>query len=390
MSWGRLLLLEIRTILTNPTIFLTVVGGMIFYSFLYPQPYLHQIPRKQKIAVLDNDNTPMSRRLIRMVSATPQVDICVQVGSRSEAKHLLSSKEISGLLLVPKNFHRDVLQHRSPTLVYAGDASYFLVYGTIIEGITKAATALDAEIKLEHQSQPGKPANPPLRLNARPVFNPNTGYLNYVIPAVFILILQQTLLIGAGIHGTTLEELHRAGKTTYCTDVSPLYLLTTRLAAFTLIYTPFVLFYFGFCFEKYQILRLANPSELASIIVPLLLATASLGAIIGKLVPRKELVTLVILVSSLPLVFSAGFVWPSSSIPFWINWLVQWVPSIHATHAIHQLNQMGADFTTVAGEQSALWGLFGLYFSGALLLHRKKEKTVPVRATQQQRSLSHN
>ena len=38
-------------------------------------------------------------------------------------------------------------------------------------------------------------------LNVLPVFNPTMGYVNYVVPAVFVLILHQVLLMGTGILG---------------------------------------------------------------------------------------------------------------------------------------------------------------------------------------------
>ena len=34
-----------------------------------------------------------------------------------------------------------------------------------------------------------------------PLFNPTGGYASYVVPAAFVLILQQTLLIGAAMLG---------------------------------------------------------------------------------------------------------------------------------------------------------------------------------------------
>ena len=40
-------------------------------------------------------------------------------------------------------------------------------------------------------------------LNVLPVFNPTMGYVNYVVPAVFVLILHQVLLMGTGILGAT-------------------------------------------------------------------------------------------------------------------------------------------------------------------------------------------
>ena len=56
----------------------------------------------------------------------------------ADAKQALLNQEIGGFLVIPENFYKDLLLGKSPTLSYAGDASFFLVYGTIIEGLAKA------------------------------------------------------------------------------------------------------------------------------------------------------------------------------------------------------------------------------------------------------------
>ncbi len=367
MKWYQLLFYEIKDILTNPAICLTVFGGLLFYSFLYPQPYLNQFPAGQQIAVIDKDNSRLSRKLIRMVSASPNITISSQATSLTQANRLLNAGEIAGVLVIPEDFHRDILLQRSPTLVYAADASYLLVYGTIAEGITMAAAALDKDIQLQRRHYSGQYTAPPTKLKTRLVFNPNGGYLSYVVPAVFLLILQQILLIATGIHATTLREKAESGERLYCGNTAPPLLLSIRIIAFIIIYTPFILFYLGVCFSIYHIPRLADPLELLQIILPFILATIALGTTIGSLLPRKELVTFVVLASSLPLVFSAGFIWPHEMIPPWLNWLVQWSPSTHAIIAALQFNQMGAPFADIADRIWFLWALFFLYLAAALL-----------------------
>ena len=46
MGFWDLVRLELRTLLADRAIMLTLFGGVFFYSFLYPQPYLHQLPGK--------------------------------------------------------------------------------------------------------------------------------------------------------------------------------------------------------------------------------------------------------------------------------------------------------------------------------------------------------
>jgi ABC-2 type transport system permease protein len=53
-------------------------------------------------------------------------------------------------------------------------------------------------------------ARRPVGLGLQPLFNATSGYAIYVVPAVMVLILQQTLLIGVGMVGGARRE--RAAK----------------------------------------------------------------------------------------------------------------------------------------------------------------------------------
>lgn len=152
-------------------------------------------------------------------------------------------------------------------------------------------------------------------LNVLPVFNPTMGYVNYVVPAVFVLILHQVLLMGTGILGATQNQRSRRGESGYWQHAPvPALLLARTLVVGALFVLP-VAYFFGFCFDHYGIARTAVPGELWLFTLPFLLATTWLGIVLGALFTRRDLPTQVVLVSSLPLVFLAGFIWPIELIP---------------------------------------------------------------------------
>lgn len=137
MSLFELFKAEIKALFTNPVVTLTVFGGVVFYSFLYPLPYANQTPREQTISVVNLDMSATSLKLERMVDATPQVHVVRRDYTIEAAKQAFLEGKISGILVIPEHFYRDLLLGKSPTLSYAGDASYFLVYGTVVEGLAQ-------------------------------------------------------------------------------------------------------------------------------------------------------------------------------------------------------------------------------------------------------------
>lgn len=361
MSWWDICKHECRAVFTNQAILLTVFGGVLLYSFLYPLPYTKQIPRDQQVVVVNLDGSQFSRRLERMVDATPQVQLKARAYSLEEAQNIFVEQKLAGILVIPENFYRDLLQGRRPVLSFAGDASYFLVYGTVLEGLASSGQTLAAEVKILRMVMSGQvPAlaaeqHSALKLNIHPVFNPTMGYVNYVIPAVFILILHQTLIMGVGIlAGGQNEQRLQEGKG-YWLEAAPWKLLLVRTSLFVAIYWLLCMYYFGFSFSFYNIPHLADFTALNVLILPFLLATTLLGISLGLLLPRRELATLLVLLSSLPLIFASGFIWPASAIPEQLTTMLQYIPVIPAIKAFIGLNQMGAGFVEVMPHWKQLW-----------------------------------
>lgn len=380
MSLWQLILTECKSILRNPVVVLTVFGGVVLYSFLYPLPYAKQVPREQPVVVVNLDQSQLSRQLERMVDATPQVKLVQRADSLEEAKEIFIRDRLAGILVIPEHFYRDLLLGRQPTLSYAGDASYFLVYGTVLEGMAGAGGTIAAQVKVQRMVLSGQPL--PLareqyraiHMNLRSVFNPTSGYVNYVIPAVFILILHQTLVIGAGVVGASQNEIRAKGETGYWLEVPAIKLLTARTVVFTSIYWLLCMYYFGFSFEFYHIPHRADPAELHLVILPFLLGATFLGIIIGAVVPRRELATLLVLISSLPLIFGSGFIWPVEMIPPAISAILQMIPVVPAMKMFLGLNQIGADFADLLPLWRQMWICVLVYGGGAWFLLWQKAR----------------
>lgn len=372
MTIFRLFTSEVKAVLSNPIILLTVLGGVVFYSFLYPLPYSHQTPVEQKVTVVNLDKSRTSFQLERMVDATPQVQLVNRASSIDEAKDRFLSGEVNGILVIPEHFYRDLLQGKSPSLSFAGDAAYFLVYGTIVEGLASASGTLAAQVKVASLLAQGEPISTAFthysasNLNIKPTFNPEIGYLSYVVPAVFILILQQTLIMGVGILSGT--QKYGVG---YWSSIPTLKLVFMRSTTFVAIYYLLAMYYFGFSFNYYQIHRLADPLILLALLAPFLYTSSFIGIILGNVLPRRELVTVVALFSSMPLIFCSGFIWPLEAIPEPVIWISQLFPSTLAIQAMLKTNQMGAAFDQVISLWELMWAQFCFWGMWAIMFDRK-------------------
>ncbi|MGL6121868.1 MAG: ABC transporter permease [Shewanella sp.] len=353
----------------------TLFGGVLFYSVLYPLPYLHQVPTEQQLIVVDLDHSSLSRQLIRHADASAKIHVIGQVSSITEAKRFIETGKAHGLLVIPEGFRRDLILGKGVTLSYGGDASYFLIYSAVAEGLVSAGMDAGKQVQilgLLSQGQNPKKALESVNsilLNSVPAFNPSLGYTSYVVPGLFLLILHQTLLIGTGILGAG-QWRHKG----YWQQVSPLQLVCGRILAFMLIYSFFTSFYVGYCYHWYHVSIQASFGLVALWLLPFLLATAAAGVAMSTLFTRRDLPTQVLLLISMPILFVSGFVWPIALIPEPLVLGSQFIPAVPAIMGMLELNQMGASWTSVMPKWLQLWGLFFIFFGLSILGIKRRIK----------------
>lgn len=366
MSFLQLIITELKAILADKTIVLTVFGGVLFYAILYPLPYLNQVPTDQQLVVVDHDNSSLSRQLIRHADASAKIKVIAKVGSIDEAKSWIETGRAHGLLVIPADFRRDLILGRGVTLSYGGDASYFLIYSAVAEGLI--AAGLDAGKNIQRlgllaQGSGAQAADKSLdvvKLNSIPAFNPSLGYTPYIVPGLFLLILHQTLLIGTSILGAS--QWQQAG---YWQQVTPLKLICGRMAAFMVIYSLLTSFYVGYCYYWYDVSLQASFSQVALLLLPFLLATTAAGIAFSSLFTRRDLPTQVLLLISMPILFVSGFVWPTALIPESVVAMSQIFPAVPGIMAMLELNQMGASWQSIMPQWLQLWAMVAIYFSFA-------------------------
>src|SRR6202007_480009 len=84
-------------------------------------------------------------------------------------------------------------------------ATYPFIFRTMSSGIVIAINTLSSELAAGGARTDGSlvkaalASASPAEVLLQPIFNPVGGYASYVVPAAFLLILQQVLLMGASI-----------------------------------------------------------------------------------------------------------------------------------------------------------------------------------------------
>src|SRR6476659_5249908 len=364
---------EWRRVLAIPGAFILLVVAPLVYGFFYPQPYLNQILRKIPIAVVDNDLSELSRSIVQTLDASGAVSVAVQAETIAEARRALDRGEAFAVVGIPPRTERDVLKGTTVHIPVYADATYLFIFRTMANGISVAINTLSSELAAGGARTDGSlvkaalASTSPAEILLQPIFNPVGGYASYIVPAAFVLILQQMLLIGAAM--LTVMALPQPAAGAFATVLG-------RGIAHLTIYLPALALYFIVLPRFYGFSTLGQPLQLFALASLFVLATSFMAQAAGAWFKHPETPTLIFLGTSIPQLFLTGFSWPREAIPRPVQVAGYIFPSDFAIDGMVRIDQLGATLWEVVRDWRGLWALAIIYFvlavmSAALVKRRR-------------------
>ena len=336
----------------------------LLYSWIYNNETIHDVP----VVVVDDSHSSLSRQFIRMCDASPDVKIAFYAQDMDEAKSLVSRQLVKGVYYIPSDFDTNINRMQQATVSVYCDMSLMLTYKAIFQTAQLVTMQMGTEIK----TKLGGRYTAPLAFDEVPIFNPSGGYGSFILPAVLVLILQQTLVLGIGLSAGTAREENRFGQ---LIPVSRHYhgvlrIVMGKALCYAMVYAVMGAWLLIGVPKLFHFPQLAEWQPLLVIMIPYVLACIFFGMSVSCMVKYRENVMLLMVFVSIPLLFMTGVSWPQSNIPgAWqgVSWLF---PSTFGVRAYVRMNSMGASLADVLPEFRILWVHTGAYFLLACAVYR--------------------
>jgi ABC-2 type transport system permease protein len=343
----------------------------LIYSWIYNNETVREVP----VVVVDLSHSQESRKFIRMCDASPDVHVTSYAVDLDDAQSLVSRQVVKGIYLIPADFGTNLNRMQQGTVSVYCDMALMLTYKAIYQTAMAVASEMGAEIQTKlagnYTNREDLITTSPLEVKDVPVFNPQGGYGTSVLPAVLMLIIQQTLALGIGLAAGTARERNRYS------DLVPIHkcyggvgrIISGKALCYLMVYAVMSTYLTMVVPRWFHFLQLAAWQDLLALLVPYLLACVFFGMTVSCLVHYRENVILLMVFVSVPLLFMSGVSWPQSAIPgYWqgVSWLF---PSTFGIRAYVRMNSMGATLGDVMFEIRCLWLQAAFYFGTACLVY---------------------
>ena len=354
--------------------FLVPLAYPLLYSFIYN----NEVVRDAKLVVVDQSDSFLSREFTRRVNATADVEVVSTCTDMAEAKRYLDEKKAYGILYFPESFSKEVYRGEQATVSLYCDMSSLLFYKAFLLSATEVSLDLGREIQLSRLSSSSEKQDEitvnPIPYESITLFNPQNGFASFLVPAILILVIQQTLVLGIGMLGGTVREENRLE--TLPQSVGRHFHGTLRIVfgkslTYLMIYILVCIWALAVVPKLFALPQIGDPLTLLLFVLPYLLACIFFAMTLAGFMTTRESPMLVFVFTSVLFLFISGISWPKEAIPpFWkaIGYLF---PSTPGIQGFVRINTCGATLNEVAFEYRMLWVQTGIYFLSACLIQRR-------------------
>lgn len=353
---------EYRHVLRDAEVLVFFLLLPIAYPILYALIYNPEVVTDIPVVVVDDARTALSREIVGCFDATPAAHIVGYCANLDEARSMMMQRECYAIILFPSSFSRDIDRGEQSSIVFYTDMSLLLNYKELYMALNNVVLDIESTIRLQQMpiglssSITDIVANP-IPYTSVVLYNPTSGIASFLIPAVLVLILQQSVVLGIAMLAGKAHEQGRGWfeRRNYWTQ------LVGRMLCYSSIYLFNTIYLLHFIPSIFGYPQLGTLSDIMIFSLPFILSSICMAVTLSVMVREREQVYLLFVAMSVILLFLSGIAWPRYAMPAVWRWLSYIFPSTWGVEGFVQLSTMGACFSDVAQSYCHLWVLVIFY-----------------------------
>ncbi|HHW01831.1 MAG TPA: ABC transporter permease [Thermoanaerobacterales bacterium] len=304
---------ELKSILKQPMIAFIIFAGPVLLTLLFGGVYIHNYLEDIPVAVLDEDNTSLSRNIIRQFDENERFYVKYYCSSRDELKGKIDSREVYMGIYIPRDFYKDINTRKSTSVLILVDGTNMVIGNTAYAAAANIVQTMAAgvQIKLLEASgmlpEEAKKMAMVFQFNDRMLYDPRLTYMNYLILGFVSVFLQQVMVSSLGLSVIEDRAVLAKGNT--------FLKLIIKILAFSLFSVPSIFISIGIVHSIFKVPVRGDLSIILLMCIAFVFAVSCPTVIIASLTGDKLKFYQLSFMLSLPTFVSSGYVWPKDQMP---------------------------------------------------------------------------
>ncbi len=195
------------------------LGLILFFALFFSCGVVGPLP----VAVVDEDDSSLSRKIVEMIKATPQTSLVEEVADMASAQKRLLQGDVVGVVEIPSDFSRNILSGNAAEVTYYDSGTNISTNSLSAKGVHTAITSFGVGVALQRAEMEGVMSDNamaqvmPIAFTTYGLFNPWLNYTYYIAPCFLAMVLiiaamlSTIYAVGSELrYGTSVEWLRSA------------------------------------------------------------------------------------------------------------------------------------------------------------------------------------
>ena len=299
--------------------------------------------------VLDESQSPESRRLVQAMINTGNFDLAGIVHDRNELEAVIARGDARAGIVIPPDFERDIKRRRTATAQIVVDAADPLASSAAINGAGMAG-AVRSQALAATQG-----VTAAIEVRVRPWYNPTLRSAVYIVPGIIGVLLSVTMIVVASIslvrerERGTLEQL-------IVTPISKTGLIMGKILPFLLVGYVQITVILVLGLVLFDVPMRGSVPTLYLIALPFVLASVAIGLFVSTIVQNQAQAMQLGFLFLLPNILLSGFMFPREAMPAPAQWVGAALPLTYFLRVLRGILLRGVGLESLWREAVVLVG----------------------------------
>jgi ABC-2 type transport system permease protein len=360
-TFFHLVLREFKRVFSRRSALVIILIVPLIVFFYLGSIYVRGSIEKVSIMVVNLDKEGLSNKILSTLGSSPKVEIVEYEQSVVQPeKVFLDYPHIKGILILPQGLTNSVYQGRQTEIkVYTNSSN--IIYGNLIyKEIATFINTVSAGISLNYLVLEGLPIKAaenlvlPVRVQAKPLFNPYYNYLYYLLPGLTSVLLQMIVFfLAARSMNSEIKDESFSGLLELSGNRTNL-ILGSKLLAYTLIGMCIAVFIYAVVHPVMGIPTSISILRFLPFLLLFVMTNVMLGMMISLLFTNEAIAMDTAFVYNSPAFVFSGFTYPILAMPSFESWYAQLIPYTHFLKAFTKTVEMQGTLKASAYEAGVL------------------------------------
>lgn len=207
---------ELQSFSKRPMFLVIMIVAPLGFLWMFSSLMKAGLPTKLPAALVDEDNTHVTRELTRILGSMEETRFEMKTFSYTEARQAMQRGEIYGIFRIPKGTTEAALTQRQPVISFYTNDSYFIAASLLMKDMRKLSEMAGIAITRGTLRAKGYTEDQimgtvqPIVVESHPLGNPHLNYsvvlTNMIVPGLLLLVIMLTTSYALGIEWKRSEQ----------------------------------------------------------------------------------------------------------------------------------------------------------------------------------------